>query len=54
MTIADVCLVPQMYNARRFNTDLAPFPLLCRITAALEARPEFQAAAPERQPDAVA
>ncbi len=52
LSLADVCLVPQMYNARRFNCDLAPYPTLVRIAAALEAEPAFAAAAPERQPDA--
>ena len=54
VTLADVCLVPQLYNARRFDCELGAFPTLVRIGAALEARPEFQAAAPERQSDAVA
>lgn len=54
VTLADVCLVPQMYNARRVNFDFAPYPTLSRIGASLETRPEFQAAAPERQSDAVA
>jgi maleylacetoacetate isomerase len=52
LSIADVCLVPQMYNARRFNCDLAPYPKLVQITAGLEAEPAFAAAAPEGQPDA--
>lgn len=54
VTLADVCLVPQMVNARRFRCDLSAFPTLQRICASLEARAEFQAAAPERQSDAVA
>jgi maleylacetoacetate isomerase len=53
VSLADVCLVPQMYNARRFNCDLTSFPTLTRIAESLESRPEFRAAAPERQPDAV-
>ena len=48
VTLADVLLVPQMYNARRFNTDLAPFPRLRAIAAHLESLPEFARAAPER------
>ena len=52
VTLADVCLVPQLYNARRFDTDLTPFPTLVAIGAALAARPAFAAAAPEAQPDA--
>ena len=51
-SLADVCLVPQLYNARRFDTDLTPFPTLVTIGAALAARPAFAAAAPEVQPDA--
>jgi maleylacetoacetate isomerase len=53
LSLADVCLVPQMYNARRFNCDLAPYPQLVEIAAALEAQPAFAAAAPHLQPDAV-
>jgi maleylacetoacetate isomerase len=52
LTIADVCLVPQVYNARRFSCDLTPYPTLVRIADALSAEPAFAAAAPERQPDA--
>jgi maleylpyruvate isomerase len=44
--------VPQMYNARRFNCDLAPYPTLVRIAQALEQEPAFANAAPDRQPDA--
>jgi maleylacetoacetate isomerase len=50
--MADACLVPQLGNARRFGTDLAPFPRLLRIEAACGALPAFAAAAPEAQPDA--
>jgi maleylacetoacetate isomerase len=52
LSLADVCLVPQMYNARRFACDLAPYPKLVRIAAGLEAEPKFAAAAPHLQPDA--
>ncbi|MEI6458018.1 MAG: maleylacetoacetate isomerase [Pseudomonadota bacterium] len=52
VTLADVCLVPQMYNARRFQCDLTAFPTLVAIDAALQALPAFAAAAPARQPDA--
>ena len=51
-TLADVCLVPQMANARRFNIDLSPYPTLVRIEAACNALPAFANAAPARQPDA--
>jgi maleylacetoacetate isomerase len=53
LTVADVCLVPQMYNARRFNCDLAPYPTLVRLAAELEQQPAFARAAPQLQPDAV-
>jgi maleylpyruvate isomerase len=52
VTLADVCVVPQMYNARRMRCELAPYPKLCAICAHLETLPAFAAAAPERQPDA--
>ena len=45
--LADVCLVPQMANARRFATDLSGFPKLVRIDAACNALEAFQKAAPE-------
>ncbi|MBN8809755.1 MULTISPECIES: maleylacetoacetate isomerase [unclassified Sphingomonas] len=48
--IADLCLVPQMYNARRFETPLDAFPRLVAIDAAATALPAFAAA----HPDAVA
>ncbi len=48
-TIADVCLVPQVFNARRFELDLAAYPRFVRIDAACGELQEFQAAAPERQ-----
>jgi maleylacetoacetate isomerase len=52
LSLADVYLVPQMYNARRFACDLAPYPTLVRIAAGLESEPAFARAAPELQPDA--
>ncbi|MFC4309657.1 maleylacetoacetate isomerase [Steroidobacter flavus] len=52
LSLADVCLVPQMYNARRFNCDLTPFPTLVAITTHLESLPAFDTARPEVQPDA--
>jgi maleylacetoacetate isomerase len=52
LSLADVYLVPQMYNARRFACDLAPYPTLARIAAGLEQEPAFALAAPDRQPDA--
>jgi maleylacetoacetate isomerase len=52
VTLADVCLVPQVYNARRFQCDLTPFPTLVAISSALAELPAFAAARPEAQPDA--
>jgi maleylacetoacetate isomerase len=52
VSIADVCLVPQVYNARRFNCDLAPYPTLVAVNDSMSALPAFQAARPEAQPDA--
>jgi maleylacetoacetate isomerase len=51
-TIADICLVPQMTNARRVEFDFTPYPTLVRIEAACAALPAFAAAAPAKQPDA--
>ena len=45
--LADVCLVPQMYNARRFELDLTPYPQLVRIDAAARAIDPVARAAPE-------
>jgi len=52
VSLADVYLVPQMYNARRYGCDLSASPTLVAIDAALRERTDFAAAAPERQPDA--
>ena len=51
-TLADCCLVPQVYNARRFGLDLSPYPTILRIEEACLALPAFDAARPENQPDA--
>lgn len=53
-TLADCCLVPQIYNARRFGVDVAAYPTLARIEASCLALPAFDAARPENQPDAPA
>ena len=50
--LADICLVPQIANAQRLDTDLAPYPTIMRIHAACQALPAFQKAAPEKQGDA--
>jgi maleylpyruvate isomerase len=52
VTLADIYIVPQMYNARRFNCDLEPYPTLRGICAHLETLPAFSKATPEQQPDA--
>ncbi|MGH8225340.1 MAG: maleylacetoacetate isomerase [Gammaproteobacteria bacterium] len=49
--LADLCLVPQVYNARRFECDLAPYPSIVRIDAACAELEAFIRAAPEAQPD---
>lgn len=50
--LADCCLVPQLYNARRFRLALDAYPTLVRIEAACLALPAFDAARPENQIDA--
>lgn len=50
--LADLCLLPQLYNAHRFGLDLAPYPILRRIEAACQALDAFERARPENQPDA--
>ena len=51
-TLADCCLVPQVYSAERFKVDLEPFPHIRAATERARALPPFQDAQPERQPDA--
>lgn len=52
-TLADVCLVPQLFNARRFNVDVdAAYPTLAAIERTCNALPAFEQAQPSRQPDA--
>jgi maleylpyruvate isomerase len=51
-TIADICLVPQLANARRANIPLDGYPTLLRIDATCQALDAFARAAPDRQPDA--
>lgn len=50
--LADLCLVPQVFNAERFECDLAPYPRIRRIVANCRALDAFAQAAPEAQPDA--
>ncbi len=49
-TMADVCLVPQVFNARRFSVDMNPYPRILAIDAACGELPPFQTAAPEAPP----
>ena len=51
-TLADACLIPQVYNARRFGVDMSPFPIIGRVDAHCLTLPAFEAARPENQPDA--
>jgi maleylacetoacetate isomerase len=51
-TIADICLVPQIANARRVNLDIATWPTIARIEAHALTNPAFDAALPKNQPDA--
>lgn len=51
-SLADCCLVPQVFNAQRFNVDTAPYPTVMRIHAACSELPAFQQAHPSQQPDA--
>ncbi|HSZ11832.1 MAG TPA: maleylacetoacetate isomerase [Rhizomicrobium sp.] len=51
-TLADICLIPQMGNARRVHVELTAFPILLRIEETALAHPAFSAARPEVQPDA--
>ena len=46
-SLADICIVPQMFNARRFDVDLTPFPKLVAVDEYARAHPAFAAAAPE-------
>ena len=51
-TIADACLVPQVFNAWRFKVPVEPYPLVGAVVEACLALPAFDASRPERQPDA--
>ncbi|HEY0436280.1 MAG TPA: maleylacetoacetate isomerase [Phenylobacterium sp.] len=53
-TIADCCLVPQVYSANRYEVDLAPYPAIRAAAERAAEHPAFQAAHPTQQPDAVA
>jgi maleylacetoacetate isomerase len=51
-TLADLCLVPQVFNAQRFKVDMGRYPTVQRIYAACMSLPAFDAAQPAKQPDA--
>lgn len=51
-TLADICVIPQLGNARRFGVDVSGFPRLLQAEAACKALPAFADAAPEKQGDA--
>lgn len=51
ITLADCCLIPQLFNARLFGIDLNQFPTILRIDKELENHPAFTAAHPTNQPD---
>jgi maleylacetoacetate isomerase/maleylpyruvate isomerase len=52
-SVADCCLVPQMWSSNRFRVDLTPYPALTAVYARAAEHPAFIAAHPERQPDAI-
>ncbi|BFT31039.1 maleylacetoacetate isomerase [Alteromonas sp. D210916BOD_24] len=52
VTMADICLVPQVYNARRFNVDMSAYPLISKIADNCNALEAFSRATPENQIDA--
>lgn len=51
-TIADCCLIPQVYSANRFGVDLAPYPAIAGLAQRANEHPAFVAAHPNQQPDA--
>lgn len=51
ITLADCCLIPQVFNARRFQVDLKPFPNIVKIDNQLKNHPAFKEAHPSQQPD---
>jgi len=51
-TLADCCLVPQVYSAERFGVDLTPYPKIVAVASNAQGLPAFAAAHPSRQPDA--
>jgi maleylacetoacetate isomerase len=53
-TIADCCLIPQVYSANRYEVDLTPWPAIRAVNERALAHPAYQAAHPNKQPDAAA
>ena len=51
VTMADCCIVPQVFNATRFSVDMSEFPIIEKLNENLSSRPEFMAAHPTQQPD---
>ncbi|XP_040189589.1 maleylacetoacetate isomerase isoform X3 [Rana temporaria] len=51
VTMADLCLVPQVFNADRFKVDMAPYPTISRLNQSLMELEAFQVTHPSRQPD---
>uniref|UniRef100_A0A4X2LFS7 Maleylacetoacetate isomerase n=1 Tax=Vombatus ursinus TaxID=29139 RepID=A0A4X2LFS7_VOMUR len=51
ISMADLCLVPQVANAQKFKVDLSPYPIINRINKTLLAMEAFQVSHPSRQPD---
>jgi maleylpyruvate isomerase len=51
VTLADIVIIPQLYNARRFGVDLSPYPTILRIEAACAELAPFKQAHPDNQPD---
>lgn len=52
LSLADICLVPQVYNALRFKVDMENFPIIDKVYTNCQALDAFIQAAPENQPDA--
>ncbi|MCC6948489.1 MAG: maleylacetoacetate isomerase [Bradyrhizobiaceae bacterium] len=52
ITLADLCIVPQVYNAHRYNVPLDDYRKILAVDASARQHPAFAAAAPEAQPDA--
>lgn len=52
-TLADLCIIPQLYNAKRFGIDITNYPLLLTLDKFVSVNPTFLAAIPENCPDAV-